>query len=510
MLRPRMSSLLRTKSLADIQATVREQEEGGRALKRTLGTFDLIMLGIGAVIGAGIFTSIGTAAVGEVAPDGTVVRYGAGPALVLSFILLGGVCALAGLCYAELTSLIPISGSAYTYAYATLGELVAWIIGWDLVLEYAVGNVAVAIAWAGYFSSFLRAFGLEMPFWLSTSYRDVVFSQPERLGELPLLFGHRVAINVPGIAIVALITWVLVIGIRESARVNNAMVVLKLAVLAMFVGVGLFYLEPANWTPFAPNGWRGIHQGAAIVFFAYIGFDAVSTAAEETKDPQKSMPRGILGSLAVCTVIYAVVGLVATGLVPYTQLKGSDPLARAFEAAGLAWGQAIVSLGAIISMTAVLLVFQLGQPRIFFSMSRDGLLPPWFRSVHPKYRTPHVTTILTGVVVALGATFLDDDETYDLTNIGTLFAFLVVCLGVLALRIKDPARPRPFRVPYVWVVAPLGAAACLYVMLGLPPTAWYRFGIWMAAGVALYFAYGFRHSRLRTAALSRTAERQDP
>ena len=497
MLRPRMSSLLRTKSLADIQATVREQEEGGRALKRTLGTFDLIMLGIGAVIGAGIFTSIGTAAVGEVAPDGTVVRYGAGPALVLSFILLGGVCALAGLCYAELTSLIPISGSAYTYAYATLGELVAWIIGWDLVLEYAVGNVAVAIAWAGYFSSFLRAFGLEMPFWLSTSYRDVVFSYPERLGELPLLLGHRVAINVPGIVIVALITWVLVIGIRESARVNNAMVVLKLAVLAMFVGVGLFYLEPANWTPFAPNGWRGIHQGAAIVFFAYIGFDAVSTAAEETKDPQRSMPRGILGSLAVCTVIYAVVGLVATGLVPYTQLKGSDPLARAFETAGLAWGQAIVSLGAIISMTAVLLVFQMGQPRIFFSMSRDGLLPPWFRSVHPRYRTPHVTTIMTGVLVALGATFLDDDETYDLTNIGTLFAFMIVCLGVLALRIKDPDRPRPFRVPYVWVVAPLGAVACLYVMLGLPTTAWYRFGVWMLAGVAIYFVYGFRHSRMR-------------
>ena len=496
MLRPRMSFALRTKTLADIQATVDEQAESGHTLRRTLGTYDLVMLGIGAVIGAGIFTSIGTAAVGEVAPDGTVVRYGAGPALVLSFILLGGVCALAGLCYAELTSLIPISGSAYTYAYATLGELVAWIIGWDLVLEYAVGNVAVAIAWAGYFSSFLRAFGLEMPFWLSTSYRDVLFSHPDRLAELPFVFGHRVAINVPGIVIVALITWVLVIGIRESVRVNNAMVVLKLAVLALFVGVGAFHIDPANWHPFAPHGWKGIHQGAAIVFFAYIGFDAVSTAAEETRDPQKSMPRGILGSLAVCTVIYAVVGVVATGLVPYQQLKGSDPLARAFEVAGIGWGQAIVSLGAIISMTAVLLVFQLGQPRIFFSMSRDGLLPRWFRSVHPKYRTPHVTTILTGVVVALGATFLDDDETYDLTNIGTLFAFMVVCLGVLALRIKDPGRPRPFRVPYVWLVAPAGALACLYVMLGLPATAWYRFAIWMVAGAVLYFAYGYRHSRV--------------
>jgi APA family basic amino acid/polyamine antiporter len=490
--------LLRTKTLADIQATLEEQPEGQR-LHRTLGSFDLVMLGIGAVIGAGIFTSIGTAAVGEVTPDGTVIRYGAGPALVVSFILLGGVCALAGLCYAELTALIPISGSAYTYAYASLGELVAWIIGWDLILEYAVGNVAVAIAWAGYFASFLRAFGIEFPFWLSTSYRDVLFSHPDRLAELPVFLGHRIAINLPGIVIVALITWVLVIGIRESSRVNNAMVVLKLAVLAMFVGVGAFYIDPANWTPFAPNGWRGIHQGAAIVFFAYIGFDAVSTAAEETKDPQRNMPRGILGSLMVCTVIYAVVGLVATGLVPYAQLKGSDPLARAFEVAGLGWGQAIVSLGAIISMTAVLLVFQLGQPRIFFSMSRDGLLPRWFRSVHPRYRTPHVTTILTGVVVALGATWLDDDETYDLTNIGTLFAFMVVCLGVLALRVKDPHRPRPFKVPFVWVVAPAGALACLYVMTGLPLTAWYRFGIWMAVGIAIYFAYGVRHSRLAQA-----------
>ncbi|MCL4817638.1 MAG: amino acid permease [Vicinamibacteria bacterium] len=491
-------NLFRTKSLDGLLASL-APGEGGVGLKRTLGQLDLVMLGIGAVIGAGIFSSIGTAAVGEVAPDGTVVRYGAGPALVLSFALLGAVCALAGLCYAELTALIPISGSAYTYAYATLGELVAWIIGWDLILEYAVGNVAVAIAWSGYFTSFLRVFNVEFPFWLSHSIRDVTHSYPDRLGELPVLAGMPIAINLPGILIVALVTWLLVIGIKESARANNAMVVLKLAVLALFVGVGALYVDPANWQPFAPNGWRGIHQGAAIVFFAYIGFDAVSTAAEETKDPQRNMPRGILWSLAVCTVIYVIVGAVATGLVPYEQLKGSDPLARAFEVAGLGWGQAIIALGAIISMTAVLLVFQMGQPRIFYSMSRDGLLPKWFAKVHPKFQTPHVTTILTGLVVALGATILDDDETYDLTNIGTLFAFLVVCVGVLALRIKDPHRPRPFRVPFVWVVAPLGALACLYVMTGLPAAAWERFGIWMALGALVYFVYGRRHSRLNDA-----------
>jgi len=489
-----VSTLFRTKSVADIVASL---EGGGSGLRRTLGALDLVMLGIGAVIGAGIFSAIGTAAVGETAADGTVVRYGAGPALVVSFLLLGAVCALAGLCYAELTALIPISGSAYTYAYATLGEFVAWIIGWDLILEYAVGNVAVAIAWSGYFTSLLRFFGVEFPFWLSHSYGDVVLSYPERVADLPVLFGHHVALNLPGIAIVGLLTWVLVIGIRESAWLNNAMVVLKLAVLALFVGVGALYLDPRNWTPFAPNGWRGIHQGAAIVFFAYIGFDAVSTAAEETKDPQRSMPRGILGSLAVCTLIYVVVGLVATGLVPYTQLKGADPLARAFEAAGIGWGQAIISAGAIVSMTAVLLVFQMGQPRIFFSMSRDGLLPASFRRVHPRFRTPHVTTIVTGVVVALGCTVFDDDQAYDLTNIGTLFAFFVVCVGVLALRVRDPHRPRPFRVPFVWLVAPLGAAACFFVMLGLPRLSWIRFGAWMAIGIAIYFSYGFWHSRLR-------------
>jgi APA family basic amino acid/polyamine antiporter len=483
-----LAKLFRRKSLDQLAG---ETVVPSQQLKRVLGPVQLTALGVGAAVGAGIFSSIGSAVAGG---PGHV---GAGPAIIVSFLLVAVACALAGFCYAEFASMVPTSGSAYTYAYATLGELVAWIIGWDLILEYAVGNVAVAIAWSGYFTSFLRSFGIDFPFWLAHSYRDVLLSYPEQMSQLPVVFGHHLAVNVPGMVVVALITWVLVIGIRESAWLNNAMVVLKLLVLALFVGVGLVHLDPRNWVPFAPNGWRGIHQGAAIVFFAYIGFDAVSTAAEETKDPQRTMPRGILGSLLACTVIYAVVGLVATGLVPYTELKGSDPLARAFEVAGIGWGQAIISFGAIVSMTAVLLVFQLGQPRIFFSMSRDGLLPRAFRAVHPRFRTPHVTTILTGVVVALAATVLDDDETYDLTNIGTLFAFLVVCLGVLALRLRDPHRPRPFRVPLVWLVAPLGAGACLFVMFGLPPVAWVRFGVWMVIGIAIYAFYGARHSRLR-------------
>ena len=489
------SQLFRRKAISDLLP------ESAHTLKRVLGAGDLIMLAIGAVIGAGIFSSIGTAAAGEVLPSGEVVRYGAGPALVLSFILLGIVCGLAALCYAELASMIPQAGSAYAYSYATLGELIAWIIGWDLILEYAVGNIAVAIAWSGYFMSLLSGFGVTAPAWLTHGYRTALLSSDPAVHALlqtaPRFAGIPILLNLPAAAIVLAITWLLYIGVRESARANNIMVVVKLLVLSFFVVLGGMHIDPANYRPFAPNGWAGIHQGAAIVFFAYIGFDAISTAAEETKNPQRNMPIGILGGLAICTFIYVIVGIVATGLVPYQQLKASDPLARALVVAGMPTASWIVSFGAVVSLSAVLLVFQYGQPRIFLAMARDGLLPAWASKIHPKYRTPHITTVVTGLVVALGGLVMDENEIYDLTNIGTLAAFAIVCVGVLVLRYKDPDRPRPFRVPFVWPVAVLGAAACIYTMIGLPTHAWERFAVWLAVGLLLYLVYGYRNSGLR-------------
>ena len=492
-----MSQLFQRKPIAALISDA----EGASGLKRTLGAGDLVMLAIGAVIGAGIFSSIGTAAAGQVLPDGTVVRYGAGPALVVSFVLLGLVCSLAALCYAELAAMIPQAGSAYAYSYATLGELVAWIIGWDLILEYAVGNVAVAIGWSGYFVSLLSGIGIRFPEWTVHGYREALLSSDPAihglLSSAPRVAGIPLLVNVPAFVIVALITWLLVVGVRESVRANNIMVAIKLAVLALFVIVGVQHVDVANYRPFAPNGFTGIHQGAAIVFFAYIGFDAISTAAEETTNPQRNMPIGILGGLAVCTVIYVVVGIVATGLVPYKQLLAGDPLTRAFNVAGLTSFSWVISLGAVISMTAVLLVFQYGQPRIFFAMARDGLLPPWAARVHARYRTPHITTVLTGVFVAVWSLIGDAGETYDLTNIGTLFAFVLVCIGVIVLRKTDPDRRRPFRVPLVWPVGLAGSAACVFVMQGLPGSAWRRFGGWLAIGLVVYFVYGVRHSRLR-------------
>ena len=490
-----MASLFARKPIGELLA---ESEVG---LKRALGAGDLIMLAIGAVIGAGIFSAIGTAAAGQTDAAGNVIRYGAGPALVVSFLLLGAVCALAGLCYAELASMIPQAGSAYAYSYATLGEIIAWIIGWDLILEYAVGNVAVAISWGDYFNTLLGAMDMRIPAWLSTGYRTALLSSnPEVHGLLqtaPQIGGIPIIVHLPAFAIVMLITWLLLLGVRESARANNILVVLKLAVLALFIAVGLANINPANYEPFAPNGFRGIHQGAAIVFFAYIGFDAISTAAEETKNPQRNMPIGILAGLGICTAIYVIVGAVLTGMTSYRELAVADPLAHALQQAGLTTASWIVALGAVISTSAVLLVFQYGQPRIFYAMARDGLLPRWAAKIHERRRIPHITTLLTGIFVACWALIGDAGETYDLTNIGTLSAFAIVCIGVLVLRIKDPDRPRPFKVPFVWPVSLLGAAACVFVMAGLPKQAWERFAIWLAIGLVLYFAYGYRNSTLR-------------
>jgi APA family basic amino acid/polyamine antiporter len=492
-----MRQLFRRKPIQDLQPDT----DAPNTLRRALGAGDLILLSIGAVIGAGIFSSIGTAAAGEVLPSGEVVRYGAGPALVISFLLLGVVCGLAALCYAELASMIPQAGSAYSYAFATLGEFIAWIIGWDLILEYAVGNIAVAIAWSGYFNSLLSGFGVHLPDFLTHGYRTALLSSDPAIHALlqtaPRFLGIPVLLNIPAFLVVAGITALLYIGVRESIRANNIMVVVKLLVLALFVIVALQHFDADNFVPFAPNGWRGIHQGAAIVFFAYIGFDAISTAAEETRDPQRNMPRGILGGLAICTVIYVIVGISATGLVPYEKLRAADPLAEALSVAGLHTASWIVAAGAVVSLTAVLLVFQYGQPRIFMAMARDGLLPQWAARIHPRFRTPHVSTVVTGLVVAVGALVMDENEIYDLTNIGTLAAFAIVCIGVLVLRLREPERPRPFRVPFIWGVSLAGAGACLYTMLGLPAHAWERFAVWLVLGMVIYFFYGFRHSRMK-------------
>ena len=492
-----MTQLFKRKPIADLVI----DESDPRALKRVLGAGDLVMLAIGAVIGAGIFGAIGTAAAGQVAPDGTVIRYAAGPALIFSFILLGGACALAALCYAELAAMIPQAGSAYAYSYATLGELVAWIIGWDLMLEYAVGNVAVAISWGDYFNSLVRGVGIDLPAWLTTGYRTALLSSnPDVSGLMstaPTIAGIPILVNLPAFAIVMLITWLLLRGAKESVRANTVMVIIKLVVLALFIFVGLGNINTANYTPFAPNGFTGIHQGAAIVFFAYIGFDAISTAAEETKNPQRNLPIGILGGLAICTLIYVVIGGVITGMVPYTELGVADPLARALELIGYNRVGLIVAFGAVISMSAVLLVFQYGQPRIFMAMARDGLLPQWVARIDPKTRIPYTATLITGVLVAVASAVGDAAETYDLTNVGTLFAFALVCAGVLVLRVVEPDRHRPFKVPFVWVIAPLGVAACLFIMVGLPYHAWERFGLWLVIGVAVYALYGYKHSKLR-------------
>ncbi len=479
-----MRGLLRTKSL---DALLRES--ASTRLRRALGSWDLIGLGIGAIIGAGIFATVGTAAAGDPA------RPGAGPAIVLSFALTAAVCALAALCYAELAALVPISGSAYTYAYATLGELLAWIIGWDLIIEYAVGNVAVAISWSGYFCEMLRGVGIVVPRWLSTDLRTGL-ATPEIVASAPHVAGIPIVINLPAAAIVLAITWVLVIGVKESSRLNALMVLVKLVVLGFFIAVGVAFVQPANWHPFMPNGWHGVWAGAAIVFFAYIGFDAVSTAAEETRNPGRDLPRGIIGSLIISTVIYILVAAVVTGMVPWFDLHTAEPLTVAMNRHHLAWAAGIVAVGSVAAHTAVLLVFQLGQPRIFYSMARDGLLPKAFSRVHPRFRTPYITTIITGVLVAAFAAFANIEEMVDLTNIGTLFAFALVSAGVVVLRRTHPEAHRPFRVPLVPWLPIVAVGSCLFLAAGLPRITWIRFGVWLVVGLVIYLLYGRRHSAL--------------
>jgi APA family basic amino acid/polyamine antiporter len=491
-----LKQLFKTKSLDSI---LQEEAAPKHRLKRALGSFDVTMLGIGAIIGAGIFATIGTAAAGD------ALRPGAGPALILSFAVTGVACGFAALCYAEFAAMVPISGSAYTYSYSTLGELIAWIIGWDLIIEYAVGNVAVAISWANYFKTFVAGFGIIIPDWISTDYRTAS-KIPGLFESAPHIFGVPIIFNALSAGIIMLITVILVIGIRESARTNAAMVMIKLVVLGFFIIIGWKYVRPENWTPFAPNGWSGIQAGAAIVFFAYIGFDAVSTVAEEVRNPKRDLPVGIIGSLIICTLIYILVAAVFTGIIPYGALvralatQQAEPLTLALQYASIEkWGNlfvGIVAFGSVVAHTAVLLVFQLGQPRIFFSMARDGLLPRKFAAVHPRFRTPHVTTILTGAAVGVTSMFTTIDEMVDLTNIGTLFAFVLVCAGILILRRREPSRPRAFRTPFVPIVPILGILSCFYLMRGLPEITWLRFGGWLVIGMTVYFLYGYRHSKL--------------
>jgi APA family basic amino acid/polyamine antiporter len=464
----------------------------GGGLRRSLGPLQLTALGVGAIIGAGIFAAIGTAISGD---SGHV---GAGSAIIVSIILAGVTSALAAITYSEFAAMIPISGSAYTYAYATLGELFAWIIGWDLILEYAVGNIAVAIGWAGYFDSLLRGLGVELPRWLVTDLRTALHdpalvAAAPHLGPIPIVF------NLPALAIVAIITVVLVIGTKESAWVNTVMVAIKIAIIFLFLFVGLKFVRTEQWTTpsFAPNGIKGIGAGAAIIFFSYIGFDAVSTASEEAKNPQKDIPTGIIASLIICTLLYIGIALVLTGLIPWDKLNVPDPLAVALQYIHADWAAGLLSLGAVAAMTSVLLVFQLGQARIFMSMARDGLLPPWAAKVHSRFKTPHITTIVTGIFVAVSAAFAPIGWVLELTNIGTLFAFILVALGIIVLRRRDPLRPRPFRTPWVPVLPLLSIAFCFYLIANLPPLTWLRFVLWMGIGVLIYFLYSIRHSRVR-------------
>jgi len=445
------------------------ETQGEASLKKTLGALDLTMLGIGAIIGTGIFVLTGIAA----------AKY-AGPGLVLSFIISGIACAFAALVYAEFASSIPVAGSAYTFSYVSLGEFMAWIIGWDLMLEYLLAASTVAIGWSGYFQMLLNGFDIYLPAWAS----GAVGSAPGAI------------LNLPAVLIALLITTLLSLGVKEAARFNNTIVFVKLAVIVLFIIVAVGYVKPENWTPFLPFGFKGVMGGAAIVFFAYIGFDAVSTAAEECINPARDMPRGIIASLAICTVLYIVVSLILTGVVPYTELNVAAPVAFALHYIQQDWAAGIISVGAMGGITTVLLVMLYGQTRVFFAMSRDGLLPKIFSRVHPKYKTPFLSTWITGITVAIIAGITPINTVAELVNIGTLSAFVFVSIGVIVLRKTQPNLPRSFRVPWVPWVPIIAAVFCFVLMLQLPLITWIRFIAWLVIGLFIYFGYGMSHSEL--------------
>jgi len=481
------SHLLKTKS---IERLVSDAERGGKALKRSLTAWDLTLLGIGAIIGTGIFVLTGTAAANQ-----------AGPAIMASYLAAGLACAFAALCYAEFASMVPIAGSAYTYAYASLGEIVAWLIGWDLILEYAVGSMTVAIGWSGYMQRLLAGAGIELPMWMSAA---------------PSALTPGTIINLPAVLIVLGIMILLVIGVRESARFNAVMVAIKLVAILFFIAVGAMYVEPANWTPFAPYGWSGMMAAGAVVFFAYIGFDAVSTTAEEAKNPRRDLPIGIIASLVICTTLYLAVAAVLSGIVPVVEYRSNPatlagvpvadpnlvtqflnaPVAFALSVINQNWASYLVSAGAVAGITSVLLVMLMSQPRIFFAMSRDGLLPPVVSKVHPKFGTPYITTIITCIVVAIVAGLTQIQVVGEMTSIGTLFAFVVVSAAVLVLRVKRPDAHRPFKVPGGFAVPIAGIVSCLYLMLSLPIITWTRFLVWLDIGIFIYWFYGRVHSPL--------------
>jgi APA family basic amino acid/polyamine antiporter len=495
-----MSSLFARKSIDQLQAEA--DDSGENSLKRTLGAVGLVSLGIGAIIGAGIFVLTGEAAADY-----------AGPAITLSFVLGGIACAFAGLCYAEMSSTVPVAGSAYTYSYATLGEFVAWIIGWDLILEYSLGAMAVGVGWSEYIASLLQSFGVHLPEALMSA--PFVFNEQAEAWEATGAY-----VNLPAMLIIGVVTILLAIGIEESAKANSIIVVVKVAIVLAFIILGFAFVSSQNWiTDANPNGnfippaidgdgptrfgWPGILGGAGVVFFAYIGFDAVSTAAQEAKNPQRDMPIGILGSLVVCTILYVLVAYVLTGIVPYDQLNTGAPIAKGIDALQPHYPDWLITvlgpavkIGAIAGLSSVILVMLLAQSRIFYTMSKDGLLPAFVGKLHPRFRTPFLTTILTGVAVMIGAGLFPIGVLAKLVSIGTLFAFFLVCVGTLVLRINQPKIDRPFKVPMLFVVAPLGALATLFIMTGLEWGTWVRLLIWMGAGVAIYFVYGMRNSNL--------------